>query len=92
MTADTVLDIFKDITRIPRESGHEGPMTAFLQEFAAKRHLECRTDRTGNVVIVKEAAPGKENVPILVLQAPPGHGVREERAFRFRLPHPGDPL
>ena len=69
MTADTVLDIFKDITRIPRESGHEGPMTAFLQEFAAKRHLECRTDRTGNVVIVKEAAPGKENVPILVLQA-----------------------
>ena len=36
MTADTVLDIFKDITRIPRESGHEGPMTAFLQDFAAK--------------------------------------------------------
>ena len=69
MTADTVLDIFKDITRIPRESGHEGPMTAFLQEFAAKRSLECRTDKTGNVVIVKEAAPGKENVPILVLQA-----------------------
>ena len=69
MTADTVLDIFKDITRIPRESGHEGPMTAFLQEFAAKRSLECRTDKTGNVVIVKEAAPGKENVPTLVLQA-----------------------
>ena len=69
MTADTVLDIFKDITRIPRESGHEGPMTAFLQEFAAKRNLECRTDKTGNVVIVKDAAPGKENVPILVLQA-----------------------
>ena len=69
MTADTVLDIFKDITRIPRESGHEGPMTAFLQDFAAKRNLECRTDKTGNVVIVKEAAPGKENVPTLVLQA-----------------------
>ena len=69
MTADTVLDIFKDITRIPRESGHEGPMTAFLQEFAAKRSLECRTDKAGNVVIVKEAAPGKENVPTLVLQA-----------------------
>ena len=69
MTADTVLDIFRDITRIPRESGHEGPMTAFLQEFAAKRSLECRTDKTGNVVIVKEAAPGKEKVPTLVLQA-----------------------
>ena len=69
MTADTVLDIFRDITRIPRESGHEGPMTAFLQEFAAKRSLECRTDKTGNVVIVKEATPGKEKVPTLVLQA-----------------------
>ena len=42
MNADIVLDLFKDITRIPRESGHEGPMTAFLQEFAAKRSLECR--------------------------------------------------
>ena len=69
MNAATVLDLFKDITRVPRESGHEGPMTAFLQEFAAKRSLECRTDKTGNVVIVKEAAPGKENIPTLVLQA-----------------------
>ena len=69
MNADTVLDLFKDITRIPRESGHEGPMTAFLQAFAARHNLECRTDGTGNVVIVKPAAPGKENVPTLVLQA-----------------------
>ena len=69
MNAATVLDFFKEITRIPRESGHEGPMTAYLQDFAKARSLECRTDRTGNVVIVKEAAPGKENVPILVLQA-----------------------
>ena len=69
MDAQNVLDIFKEITKIPRESGHEGPMTAFLQDFAKARGLECRTDKTGNVVIVKEAAPGKENVPILVLQA-----------------------
>lgn len=69
MNAETVLDFFKEITRIPRESGHEGPMTAYLQEFASKRSLECRTDKTGNVVIVKEASPGKENVPVLVLQA-----------------------
>ena len=69
MNAATVLDFFKEITRIPRESGHEGPMTAYLQEFAKTRKLECRTDKTGNVVIVKEAAPGKESVPTLVLQA-----------------------
>ena len=69
MDSKTVLDIFKDITRIPRESGHEGPMTAFLQQFAADHSLECRTDKTGNVLIVKEATPGKEQVPTLVLQA-----------------------
>ena len=69
MNAETVLDIFKQITAIPRESGHEEPMTAFLQNFAASHGLACRTDKTGNVVIVKEAAPGKEQVPTLVLQA-----------------------
>ena len=68
MDADKVLEIFKEITKIPRESGHEGPMTAFLQKFAADRGLECRTDAIGNVVIVKEASKGKEDVPTLVLQ------------------------
>ena len=68
MNSEKVLEIFKEITRIPRESGHEEPMTAFLQQFAKDRNLECKTDRIGNVCIVKEATPGKENVPALVLQ------------------------
>ena len=69
MDSATVLSIFKEITRIPRESGHEEPITTWLQEFAARRGLKCKTDKTGNVVIVKEASPGKEGVPPLVLQA-----------------------
>lgn len=69
MDSNSVLNIFREITTIPRESGHEELMTAYLQKFAADRNLECRTDATGNVVIVKEAAPGKENVPTLVLQS-----------------------
>ncbi len=68
MYSEKVLSIFKEITRIPRESGHEEPMTAFLQRFAEERHLECKTDKTNNVCIVKEASKGKENVPTLVLQ------------------------
>lgn len=68
MDANSVLEIFKEITAIPRESGHEGPMTAYLQRFAAAHSLECKTDETGNVLIVKEASKGKENVPALVLQ------------------------
>lgn len=69
MTTETVLNLFKEITAIPRESGHEEAMTAYLQNFAASRNLECRTDSTGNVCIVKEATPGKENVPTIVLQS-----------------------
>ena len=69
MNSTNVLDLFKEITRIPRESGHEAPITAWLQQFAAARGLECRTDDTGNVVIVKPASPGKENVPAIALQS-----------------------
>ena len=69
MDSASVLSFFERILRIPRESGHEEPMTAFLQQFAAERSLECRTDKIGNVLIVKEAAPGKEALPTLVLQA-----------------------
>ena len=69
MNADSVLEIFKQITRIPRESGHEEPMTRFLQEWAAARSLACKTDAAGNVLITREASRGKESVPTLVLQA-----------------------
>ena len=68
MNSSKVLEIFKEITRIPRESGHEEPMTAFLQQFAKERNLECKTDLIGNVCISKPASPGKEHVPTLVLQ------------------------
>jgi len=68
MDSSKVLEIFKEITQIPRESGHEEPMTAYLQEFAKARNLECKTDKIGNVCIIKEATPGKENVPTIVLQ------------------------
>jgi len=83
MNAATVLDYFKEITHIPRESGHEGPMTAYLQEFASRRSLECRIDKTGNVVIVKEASPGKEQVPTLVLQAHQDMVCEKHAGFDF---------
>lgn len=69
MNSENVLSFFKEITRIPRESGHEEHIIAYLQEFAAARNLECRTDEAGNVLIVKEAAPGFESVPAIVLQS-----------------------
>ncbi len=69
MDSKNVLEHFKKITGIPRESGHEEPMTAYLQSFAVSHNLACKTDGAGNVLITKEAAPGKENVPAVVLQS-----------------------
>ena len=69
MNSEKVLSFFKEITTIPRESGHEEHIIAYLQDFAAKRSLECKTDKAGNVLITKEAAPGYENVPTIVLQS-----------------------
>ena len=69
MNSEKVLSYFKEITKIPRESGHEEHIIAYLQKFAAENNLECKTDQAGNVLIVKEAAPGYENVPVIVLQS-----------------------
>jgi dipeptidase D len=69
MNSETILSFFKEITRIPRESGHEEQIISYLQEFAARNNLECKTDEAGNVLITKEAAPGYENVPTIVLQS-----------------------
>ena len=69
MNSDKVLSFFKEITKIPRESGHEEQIIAYLQDFASARNLECKTDEAGNVLIVKEAAAGFESVPAIVLQS-----------------------
>ena len=83
MTSESVLAHFKTITGIPRESGHEGPMTAFLQAFAASRGLACKTDETGNVLITKEASPGKEDVPTIVLQGHQDMVCEKNAGFNF---------
>ena len=63
MKTQQILDTFKDILRIPRESGHEEQIIAYLQNFAKDHSLECHTDSAGNVLIVRPAAPGKEDMP-----------------------------
>jgi len=69
MNADKVLSFFREITRIPRESGHEELIVEYLRQFAAERSLECHTDEAKNVVIVKEASAGYEGKPTVVIQS-----------------------
>jgi len=66
---ESIFSFFHEICQIPRESGNERGMTEYLQAFADRRGLECRTDGAGNVVIRKPASSGKENAPVIVLQS-----------------------
>jgi len=68
MNTEKVLSFFSEITRIPRESGHEEHIIKYLQEFATKRSLECKTDKAGNVLITTPATKGYENRPTVILQ------------------------
>ena len=69
MDSNSVIEIFREITTIPRESGHEEKMTQFLVDFAKSHHLDYKVDKIGNVVISKKATPGKENVPAIAFQS-----------------------
>lgn len=60
---------FGEILQIPRPSKKEEKIRAYLVDFAQKHNLECKTDKTGNVLIRKAATPGRENRPCVILQS-----------------------
>lgn len=60
---------FHEITQVPRPSKKEGKMIQYLENFASQHQLELKKDPCGNILIKKPATPGKENVPVVVLQA-----------------------
>ena len=63
-----VMDIFAEICKIPRPSGHEEKIGQYLVEFARKNGLEYKTDKVGNVLIRKPATPGMEKCQTVILQ------------------------
>ena len=63
-----VFCFFEEITQIPHGSGNVGQISDYLAEFAAKRGLYCVQDELKNIIIVKEAVPGYEDEPVVILQ------------------------
>lgn len=64
-----VLSIFHEITKIPRPSKHEEQISAWLQQFAAERGIECVADEAMNVIMRVPATPGYESHEGVILQA-----------------------
>ena len=59
---------FDKLTKIPRCSCEEEKIRDYLISFAKDNNLEYRTDKIGNLVIVKEATKGYEDVDSIILQ------------------------
>ncbi len=64
-----IWEIFEEICHIPRPSKKEHKIAKYILDFAGKHNLESRQDKTGNIVISKQATKGKENLKTVVLQS-----------------------
>ena len=59
---------FDEIRKIPRCSKHEEKIRKYVLDFAKKNNLKTKTDKIGNVVISKQASPGMQTKPTVILQ------------------------
>lgn len=65
---ENVFRFFEEICNIPHGSGNIDKISDYLVEFARERKLEVIQDEVKNVIIIKEATPGYEKEPVVVLQ------------------------
>ena len=63
-----LFNYFEEICQVPRPSKKEEQNRRFLLDFANKHRLQSKTDKAGNVLILKPATPGMENTPTVILQ------------------------
>ena len=68
LSPERVFYYFEKICSIPHGSGNTGAISDYLAGFAAEQGLYCLQDDMGNILIRKEATPGYENAPGVILQ------------------------
>ena len=59
---------FYRLTQIPRPSGHEEKVCAWLMDWAKEHGFSAKQDSVGNVYIDVPASKGKESAPRIILQ------------------------
>ena len=65
---DKVLELFEQISSVPRGTKREQKISQWLQAWAKAHGFFSRTDSTGNLVINVPASSGMENAPTIILQ------------------------
>ncbi len=66
--SDRILDIFKAMSLVPRQSKHEDKIAAWLVDRAKADGFAVERDDANNVIIHVPATEGYENGPIVILQ------------------------
>ena len=66
---ERLLELFEEISKIPRNSGDEKEIALFVCDFAEKLGLEYNMDSYYNVIVKKPAALGMEEKKKLMFQA-----------------------
>lgn len=64
----SVFGFFEDICNIPHISYHEKELSDYCVAFAKERGLYYEQDEMSNVIIIKEATPGYEEVEPIIIQ------------------------
>jgi dipeptidase D len=64
----SVFTFFEEITKIPHGSGNIEEISDYLVRFAKERGIACVQDELKNVILIKEATPGYEKEPAVILQ------------------------
>lgn len=65
---EKVFYYFEEISKIPHGSGNVERISDYLADFARERGLFCIQDEWKNIIVIKEAAPGYEDEPAVILQ------------------------
>ncbi len=59
---------FADFTRIPRQSGNEGPIARHVLDWAAAHGFDAVKDAAGNVIVRVPASAGRDKAPVVIIQ------------------------
>ena len=65
---DEVFYYFEQLCKIPHGSGNTKAVSDYCVNFAKEHNLEYHQDDINNVIIIKEATPGYENVEPIIIQ------------------------
>lgn len=64
-----VFELFGELCRIPHGSKNEKAISDYIYNFCVEKGLETWQDEAWNLIIKKEATPGYEDAPTVILQA-----------------------